>query len=72
MPSSRSLKPATNREKPIIGIRAINYSWAEMNPDARPGAVEAIARAAFRVEILREGESLWHEIPVIERASKPG
>jgi hypothetical protein len=61
----------TEREKPIVDIRAINYRWAEMNPDARPGALEAIAREAFRIEIRREGDVEWIEIPVVERASKP-
>jgi hypothetical protein len=62
----------TEREKPIVDIRAINYSWLEYASDAPPGAIQEIVREAFRVEILREGETEWTEIPVIERrGSRP-
>jgi hypothetical protein len=61
----------TEREKAIVEIRAINYSWAELNPDARPGAIEAIAMKEYRVEIRREGETEWTEIPLIEVGGRP-
>jgi len=62
---------AIEEARPIVDIRVVNYSWAELNRDARPGAIEAIAREAFRVEIRREGDVEWTEIPVIEVAGKP-
>jgi hypothetical protein len=64
LPSSKSLRPTT--ERPIVEIRAINYVWRE-----DVDGVQWVARAAFRVEIRREGEKDWVEIPVVERASKP-
>jgi len=35
------------------------------------GRSKRIAREAFRVEIRREGDVEWTEIPVIEVAGKP-
>lgn len=75
LPSSSDSKPATERRTgqagllhPIVEMRAVNYSWAEADPnDPR----RALAVKKFRVEVRREGETEWTEIPVIERQGKP-
>lgn len=55
-------------KRPIVEIRALNYRWAEVDPD---NPTNAIQLAAYRVEIRREGEVEWTEIPVIEMTGKP-
>jgi hypothetical protein len=57
----------TEREKPIVDIRGIKYSWVEYAHNAPPGAIQEVVQEAFRIEIRREGETEWTEIPVIER-----
>lgn len=59
---------ATSR--PIVAIRALNYSWAEVDLDDPTGR-RAISCKGFRVEIRHEGDVEWTEIPVIEVAGKP-
>jgi hypothetical protein len=55
-------------EKPIVEIRAVNYTWVEYNPKA-PN--EVIEKHSHRIEIRREGETEWVEIPVIQRMATP-
>jgi hypothetical protein len=79
LPSSKVSQPTTEREKPIVDIRAVNYrwadlakdSWADLAEDSRPRAVETVEMVAYRVEIRRQGDVEWTEIPVVEREGKP-
>lgn len=67
MTSSTGSEPTS---RPIVEIRAVNYTWAEP-VEGRPGSVEAIVRVEYRVEIRRDGEENWTQIELIERQGKP-
>jgi hypothetical protein len=54
--------------KPIVEIRAVNFTWVESNPNA-PGAI--IDRSAWLLEIRREGETEWVRIPIVEIMGAP-
>jgi hypothetical protein len=66
LPSSKVSQPTTDRSRPIVDIRAVDYRWRE-----DVDGVQWIERAAFRVEIRREHDTEWTEIPVVERTGNP-
>lgn len=54
--------------KLIEEIRAVNYSWVDTHPTDEKQVIE---RHEFRIEIRREGEKEWTEIPVMARQGRP-
>jgi hypothetical protein len=68
LPSSKVSNPS--HELPIVGIRAVNYTWVEADLDD-PTGMMVKPMAAFRVEIRREGDVEWTEIPVIAGEGQP-
>ncbi len=56
------------RLPPIVDIRALNYTWAEIDPK---GGMQAIICKAYRIEVRRAGETEWRTIPVIEINGQP-
>lgn len=46
---------------PIIDIRGITYSWFEVVGS------EAVKLHRWVIEIRRQGEDKWTEIPIVER-----
>lgn len=55
-------------EKPIVEIRGLDIQWIEVSGD-REGFAEE--KAAWRIQVRREGETEWTTIPVITVAGPP-
>lgn len=53
------------RQKPIVAIRALDYRWVELASPLIPGSIEAVAKAAWRLQFRRDGEVEWSPIEVV-------
>ena len=57
--------------KPIVDLRAVEYTWAEVSDGGMPGGVQAVTRIVHRIEFLREGETEWEAVPLTEHQGRP-
>ena len=53
------------REKPIVALRALDYRWVELANSILPGAIEAVSKAAWRLQYRREGDVEWSPLEVV-------
>jgi hypothetical protein len=59
------------REKPIVAIRALDYRWVELANSMVPGAIEPVAKAAWRLQYRREGDVEWTPIDIVKIEGAP-
>ena len=60
------------RQKPIVELRALDYRWTELTQAYVPhGALQPEAKAAWRLQYRREGETEWTSLPIVTINSQP-
>ena len=62
------------REKPIVDIRALDYRWVEMANSTVPGfqgSTTPEAKAAWRLQYRREGDTEWSPLRIVTINAPP-